>query len=193
VELFARRQHDFSVVGDPRLALHLLQPVETLRDDACGLAHLFHVHAVAVVHVAVLVHRNAKVHLVVCEVRLLAAEIPIDARRAQHGAGLRQRDRIVRAQQADSLRALEPDLVLIDELLVLVDCLWHARTKPLTLGIEAAWDVLSQTAGLEVPRVHPRAGDQLEEVEELLALPEAVPKHRDRSQLEPRSAKPHEV
>ena len=42
---------DLAVVDDPRLALHLLEPVEALRDDVRRLAHLVHRHLVAVVHV----------------------------------------------------------------------------------------------------------------------------------------------
>src|SRR6266540_1258007 len=125
VELFTRRQDDLSVVRNPRLALHLLEPVEALRDDSRRLAHLVHAHAVAVVHVAVRIHGNAEVDLVVREIRLVAPHVPVDAGRAQHRPGLPESDRVVRAQQPDTLRALEPDLVAIDELLVLVDGVRH--------------------------------------------------------------------
>src|SRR5439155_5791933 len=113
--------------------------------------------------------------------------------RAQHRAGLAERDRVVRAQQPDALRALEPDRVLVHELLVLVDTVRHALDELPALGIEAARHVLGETAGLEVARVHARARDELGEIEDLLALAEAVPKHRDRTELEPRRAEPHEV
>ena len=46
---------------------------------------------------------------------------------------------------------------------------------------------------LEVAGVHPRAGDQLEEVEDQVALAEAVPEHRDRPELERGGAEVDEV
>ena len=41
--------------------------------------------------------------------------------------------------------------------------------------------------------MHARPGDQLEEVEDVLALAEAVPEHRDRAQLERGRAEPDQV
>ena len=69
----------------------------------------------------------------------------------------------------------------------------HALDELAALGVEAARNVLGEAAGLEVARVHARAGDELGQVEDLLALAEAVPEHRDRPELEPRRAEPDEV
>ena len=82
----SRRQHEAPVVDDPRVADHVLEPVERLRDDPGRLAHLLHVHPVAVVDVAVVVDGNAEIDLVVRQVRLGLAEIPVDAGGAQHRA-----------------------------------------------------------------------------------------------------------
>src|SRR5919205_4575160 len=76
VELLARRQHDLAVVGDPRLALHPLEPAQTLADDPVRLRHLVHVNLVPVPDIAVLVDGHAEVHLIVGEVRLVPAEVP---------------------------------------------------------------------------------------------------------------------
>ena len=59
--------------------------------------------------------------------------------------------------------------------------------------VEADRDVLGEPARLEVARVHAHAGDQLEEVEDGVALAEAVPEHRDRSQLERGGPEPDEM
>jgi hypothetical protein len=193
VELLAWRQDDLPVVRDPRLTFHLLELVEALRDDASRLAHLVHPHAVAVVHVAVRIDGDLEVDRVVREVRLVATHVPVDARRTQHRPRLPERDRVGRTQQSDPPRALEPDLVAIDELLVLVDGMRHTLDELAALGVEAARNVLGEPAGLEVARVHARAGDELGQVEDLLALAEAVPEHRDRSELEPGRAEPDEV
>ena len=57
----------------------------------------------------------------------------------------------------------------------------------------AVGDVLDHAADLEVARVHALAGGHLEQVEQLLALAEAVPPDRDRAEVERARAEPHEV
>src|SRR6185436_13248066 len=61
------------------------------------------------------------------------------------------------------------------------------------LGEEAGRDVLCEPAGLEVARVHPDAGDELEEVEHRVTLAEAVPEERNRPELERARAEPDQV
>src|SRR5260221_1358562 len=82
VQLLARRQYDLAVVRDPRLALEPLEPAQALVDEPRRLRHLFHTHAIAVVHVAVRVARYAEVDLPGRDIRVVAAAIPGDARRA---------------------------------------------------------------------------------------------------------------
>src|ERR671930_164383 len=57
---------------------------------------------------------------------------------------------------------------------------------------EAARDVFDDAADLEVARVHALARGPLEEVEDRLALAEAVPEHRDRAEVERARAQPDE-
>jgi hypothetical protein len=76
VQLVPRRQHDLAVVDDPRPFGH---PVERLLDDARGLAHLVHVDLVARVDVSLLVDGNVEVDLVVREVGLGLAQVPVHA------------------------------------------------------------------------------------------------------------------
>src|SRR5213076_3477799 len=111
---------------------------------------------------------------------------PVDARRAQHWAGLAERDRIRAVEQPQALRPLLPDLVLPEQRVVVVDRLRHPLDELPALGIEARRYVLCEPAGLEVPRVHAVAGYELRQVEYHLALPERVPEHRDRPELESR-------
>src|SRR5262249_39473567 len=157
-----------------------------LRDDPRRLAHLVHAYAVTVVDVTVGVDDDVEVDLVIREVRLVATNVPVDAGRSQHRAGLSQGERVLRAEQPDALRALGPDLVSVDEPLVLLDRAGHPLDELAALRIEAARHVLREPAGLEVARVHPVAGHELEQVEDRLALAEAVPEHRDRAELETR-------
>ena len=58
---------------------------------------------------------------------------------------------------------------------------------------EPGRDVLGEPADLEVARVHPRAADHLEEVEDLVAVVERVPDERDRAELERGRAEPDQV
>src|ERR671922_81184 len=76
VQLMTWRQHDLAVVGDPRALGH---PVEALLDDPHRLAHLVHVHAVPGVDVSLRIDRHVEIDVWVGEVRLVAAQVPVDA------------------------------------------------------------------------------------------------------------------
>ncbi len=84
LHLGARRRRHLAVVDLDRPRRHLL---ERLPDDAHRLAHLLHAHEVAVVAIAVLADRNIEIHLVIDVIGLRLAQIPRDARAAQHRAG----------------------------------------------------------------------------------------------------------
>ena len=193
VQLLARRQHDLAVVRDPRLALHLLEPVDALLDDPHRLAHLVDAHLVAVEDVASLVDGHVELDLVVGEIRLALAQVPVDAGGAEVRPGLAERDRVLGREGADAHRPLEPDLVRVEDRLVLVDRLRHPLAERAGLLVEPGRDVLGEAADLEVARVHARPGDHLEEVEHEVALAEAVPEHRDRADLERGGAEVDEV
>ena len=109
------------------------------------------------------------------------------------GPGLRERERVVRGQQPDTLRPLEPDRVAVEDRLVLVDRLRHRLAELPRLAREVRRQVLRDAADLDVAGVHPRSAGHLEEVEDLVAVVEAVPEQRDRPELERRRAEPHEV
>src|SRR5829696_303536 len=97
------------------------QLLQGLLDDAARLAHLFEADEVAVVRVAVLADGHVEVEVGVGRVRAALADVPRDARAAQRrprepdGDGVRGRD------DADADRPPEPDAVLREERLVLVD------------------------------------------------------------------------
>ena len=58
---------------------------------------------------------------------------------------------------------------------------------------EAGGDVLDHAADLEVARVHALAGGHLEQVEDLLALAQAVQEDRDRAEVQRAGAEPDQV
>src|SRR5919112_1982065 len=97
------------------------QLLQGLLDDAARLAHLFEPDEVAVVGVAVLADGDVEVEVGVGRVGPRLAYVPRDARAAQRrprepdGDGVRGRD------DADADRASEPDAVLGEQRLVLVD------------------------------------------------------------------------
>ena len=193
VQLVPRREDDLAVVGDPRLAFHLVEPVEALADDAHGLAHLVHVHLVTVVDVAVRVDGDVELDLVVGEIGHRLTEVPVHARGPEHRPGLRERERVVRREQADPLRPLEPDRVAVEDRFVLVHRLGHRVAELARLVREPGRDVLREPTHLEVAGVHARAADHLEQVEDLVAVVEAVPEERDRPELERRGTEPDQM
>ncbi len=76
--LDARRRRNFVIVDDHGAGI-VAQPVNALSDDAIRLTHLLDTNQVAIVAVAVHADRNIEIHLIVDFVRLLLAQVPLDA------------------------------------------------------------------------------------------------------------------
>ncbi len=121
----ARGRRHLVVVGDHRSRV-AAQPVDALPDDAVRLPHFLDAHQVAVVGVAVHAHRDVEVDPVVDLVGLLLAQVPFDARAAQHHAGKAERQRALGRDHADANGALLPDAVLREQRLVVVHALGEA-------------------------------------------------------------------
>ena len=164
-----------------------------LLEDPDRLAHLGDAAAVAVVAVADRAHRDLEVELLVGQERLGLAQVPGLAGGAQQRPGDAELQQPLARDDADALRALQEDLVLVEQRLVLVDPRRHHLDELAQLPLEAQRDVLEDAADLEVARVHPLAGGHLEHVEDRVALAEAVPEHRDRAEVERRGAEPDQV
>ena len=75
----------------------------------------------------------------------------------------------------------------------MVNPLRHLAAELTDLRLEPDRDVLEDPADLEVAGVHPLAGRHLEQVEDRVALAEAVPEQRDRAEIEGRGAEPDQV
>ena len=70
---------------------------------------------------------------------------------------------------------------------------WHLAAELADLRLEPGRDVLEDPADLEVAGMHPLPGRHLEQVEDRVALAEAVPEQRDRAEIEGRGAEPDQV
>ena len=149
--------------------------------------------AVAVVVVADGPDRDLEVEVVIARVRVRLAQIPRVAGGAQQRPGDAELEQRLLVERAGAAQPLEHDLVLLQQVGVLVGAGGHLVEELAQLGLEAARDVLDHAADLEVARVHPLAGGHLEQVEDRLALAEAVPEHRDRAEVQRARAQPHQV
>ena len=87
----------------------------------------------------------------------------------------------------------EVDLVLRQQILVLVELPRQPIEELAHRGVEAARQILAQAADAHVAREHAEAGDQLVDVEQQLALAEAVEHHRDGADLHAVRAEPDQM
>jgi hypothetical protein len=118
--IFSRpRRCDLVVVRDDGAGIGA-QPGDALLDDAVGLRHFFHAHQVAVVGVAIDADRDVEVEPVIDLVGLLLAQVPFDARTAQHGAGKAELQGALGADDADADGALLPDAIVGQQRMVFV-------------------------------------------------------------------------
>ena len=82
---FTARGSHFVVISDDRAWVDA-QPIDTLFDDAVGLAHFFDTYQIAVVAVTGFTDRDIEIHAVINVVGLMLAQVPSDTRTTQHRA-----------------------------------------------------------------------------------------------------------
>lgn len=135
--------------------------VEALVDDAEGLAELLHAAEVSVVAVAVGADGDVKLDLVVGVVGLALADVPRDAGAAQHDTGEGQVQGLGGGEDADAAKTLDPDAVVRQHLLGLVESVAELRGPLVDVVEEADGDVLMDTTGADVGGVETSTGDTL--------------------------------
>ena len=182
----------------PRHSLRHDRTVRQLRqrltNDPHRLADLLQAHQVAVVGVAVRADRDVPVEAVVDAVRLVLAQVELHAGRPQHRAGHAEVDRLFRAQPADVARARDENLVVRQQPVHVVGADQRLLAHPLRALLEVARHVPGDAARPEVGVHQPVAGDLLEQVEDVLALPEGVDERgTEDAQVGPEGAQEHEV
>ena len=157
------------------------------------LAHLLHAHAEAVVVVPDAAHRHVEVELLVAAVGHGLAQVPRVSGGAQERSGHAQLQEPLLGDDAGALRALQPDLVAVEQRHVLVDAGAHHLAELTRLLLEAGRDVLHHAADLEVARVDALAAGHLEQVERQVAVAAAPPEHRDGAEVERSGGDPEQV
>ena len=137
--------------------------------------------------------RDLEVEVLVGAVRRGLAQVPRVAGGAQQRPGHAVGEQRLLVERRDVAQPLQHDLVLHQDREELVDALGHDLRERADLLLPADRDVLEDAADLEVARVHALARGHLEQVEDLLAVAEAVPEHRDRAEVERGRAEPDQV
>ena len=106
---------------------------------------------------------DVELDLVVGVVGLGLANVPGDARAAEHDAGERVVERVGRVDDADAFGAPDPDPVVGEELLGLVDAVAELGRPLVDVVEKAEGEVLRHAAGTDVRGVESGAGDALVE------------------------------
>jgi hypothetical protein len=155
------------------------RPVGAIRSSACccrcsRFPHLGDTDLIARIDVAPRLHRHTELVRVVAEVREIPADVIVDAGRAGNGSDQPVRHRIVFRNHANALRALQVNFVLREEVFILIEFRGQAIEERAHGVVKAARQVLPQAADAHVARKHAEAGEHLVDVEQELALAEAV-------------------
>ena len=152
----AGRRGDFVVFNSDGPRWHLIQ---ALVDDAEGLAELLHPAEVAVVAVTVDAHRDVKLDLIVCVVRLAFADVPGDTASPEHDAGEGVVEGVGGGDDADALGPTFPDSVVREQFFGFVDPVAELGRPLVDVVEEAEGKVLVDAARANVGCVEAGAGD----------------------------------
>src|SRR6266508_4363845 len=182
LHLTAAWRRDLAVV-DAYWAGHGAQRYDALLHDAGALVHLLDAHEVAREAVAGLADRDVEVHALVDVVGLRLAQVPRDARGADHRAREPPVECLLRVNDADVDHALTEDAVVVQQLLDVLDE-GVELLDPAFHGIEhAVWQILMHAAGSEVVGMHARTAHALIVFHQQFALLEAPQWRRQRAHV----------
>ncbi len=181
LHLGTTRRHHLVIVGAHLAHGHLVQ---ALLDDAQALSHLLHADQVAIVGVAVDADGHVELDLVVGVVRLTLAQVPLDARAAQHGAAEAQVERVLGRHDADADRARSPQAIRREQVFYFVQALTELADERVNVVHETDGQVVGDSARTNVSGVETRARHSLVELHHLLALLEQPEEGREGANVE---------
>jgi hypothetical protein len=167
----ARRGCDLVVFDLDRAGGHLIQ---ALVDNAEGLAELLHAAEVAVIAVAVHADGHVEFDLVVGVVGLRLADVPGNARSAQHDAREGVVDGIGGGDDAHTLCTSDPNAVVSQHLLGFVDTVAELSGPLVDVVEHTERHVLANTARADVRSVETGTRDTLVELLHNLSATSAV-------------------
>ncbi len=173
-------RHHLAVLNHHRPHGHFF---DALFHDVVRLAHFLHAHHITVVAVAVLADRNLKIEIGIAFVRLRTAQIPGDARRAQHHPRHPPGERVAARHHADIDIALLEDPVVGEKALDVIEHFGEMVAERVDILQELRRQVLVHAAHAEIIGVHARARRALIEYHQLLAFLEAPKRRRQRADI----------
>ncbi len=206
------------VVGCHHRTAVVAQPFYALLDNPVGLAHFFNPHQVTVIAIAVLADRDIEVEQVIHFVRLLLAQIPLNAGTAQHRAGKAHRLGALWRYHTDADQTLFPDTVIGQQSLVLIHvfrethgeifdevqqrtlaifvqgidgfCIAYQRCLVLRHGIR---QIAINAARTIIGGMHTGAGNGFVAIHQIFTFAECIQQHRHRTDVQRMRADPHQV
>jgi hypothetical protein len=168
----ARRRGDLVVLDLDGTSRHLVQ---ALVDNAEGLAELLHAAEVTVVAVTVDTNRDVELDLVVGIIRLGLADVPGDTGTTEHDTGEGVVEGISGADDTDTLGTANPDTVVGQELLGLVNAVTELGGPLVDVVKKTNGKILGNTTGANVGGV--KTGTRNTLVEFLLYVSPQIVRH----------------
>lgn len=138
--------------------------VQALVDDAEGLSELLHAAEVAVIAVTVLADGNVKLDLVVGIVWLGLSDVPWNTGTAEHDTGEGVVEGISGGDDTDTLGPANPDTVVCEKLLSLIDTVAELGGPLVNIIEETDGKILGDTTGADVGSMETSSRDTLVEL-----------------------------
>src|SRR5262249_51658865 len=167
--------------------------VKRLLHDSDGLAQLLHATHVSVEDITFFAERDLELKILVAAVRRVAAQIDVDTAAAQSWAAGAERDGVLGCDSCNTLGAHPPDRISGQQVLVFIDLGRESGGKVFGEVKESQRRLEGYAADAEVRGHHALAADHLEHSQDVFAFPEAIEKHRHRTDVHGMGAEPDQV
>src|SRR5580704_4293052 len=191
LHFFACWRHDAWCIRPDRAFVGYLG--HRLPRDIQALPHLRHAYHVARETVGIRTRRNVKFELFIARIGKHFPVVVGDARRAKRGAGHAESHRVFRRNITNALGAAHPDAVSREQRFVFVDAARHHLQKAIDRRPPTRRGFQSDATDADVTRHHALPGEHLENLQDLLALAEAIEKNGHGSEVDGVRSEPYQV
>src|SRR5579883_3304873 len=169
------------------------QAIDSLANDLEALFRLQHAYQIAIVHVAIRAYRNIEIKLVIAGIWKHFADIPGKTTATQDRSTGAIRDGLLFRKHRNAPGTFDPELIAREQIVILGDAPRQVCQHPSYQLLKLGGQIGLQATRTDIAGHHTHARDVLENVQNRLALTEAVQKHTLSTKIKRMCPQPEQV